>query len=115
MVSDAFGATADAGLYITVLCPSPPSAADAYYSMTVVMPYLDIQPVIGPAGYNLTIGLPDPPAFATATYNSVTQTFRYTPNGGACPAGKTDSFTYSVDDVYGQDTAYGVITVECLK
>jgi hypothetical protein len=115
MVSDAFGAAADGSLSINVLCPPPPTADDAYFAITVNTPVLEVKPVFGPAGSNLTVKVSDPPGFGTVVYDPVRVIFTYTPTNGRCPPGKTDDFVFSVDDVYGQETAFGVVTIECLR
>lgn len=115
MVSDAFGAAADGSLAINVLCPSPPTADDAYYAITVNTPSLEIKPVYGPPGGNLTVSVSDPPGFGTVVYDKARDVFTYTPTNGRCPAGKTDDFVFAVDDIYGQQTAFGTVTIECLR
>ncbi|KAF6256145.1 hypothetical protein COO60DRAFT_144935 [Scenedesmus sp. NREL 46B-D3] len=115
MVSDAFGATADGSMSINVLCPSPPTADDSYFAMNANTPVLEIKPGYGPAGGNLTLKVASQPDLGAVMYDAARNMFTYAPTNGGCSPGKTDDFVFAVDDAYGQQTAYGIVTIECLR
>ncbi|KAF8061370.1 mannose-1-phosphate guanylyltransferase 2 [Scenedesmus sp. PABB004] len=113
MVSDAFGAYADGSLTITVLCPPPPSADDVTAVLRPGAASVEITPTLRPAGANLTVAIDGKPEFGVAAWQPSRGLFVYTPNGGSCTAGKSDTFIFSVDDLYGQATALATATVDC--
>eukprot|EP00775_Hariotina_reticulata_P009164 gene9164-9331_t len=113
-VADTFTQSADGSVTITVTCPPEPQADDSEANILTSELFVNIKPVVKPVNGKYVFDIDEDPASAKVEWDDKLKVFVYTIKNPPCKLGSTDSFTFSVTDIFGQSTSYGQITVFCV-
>jgi hypothetical protein len=113
-VSDVFGQSADGSVTMTVTCPPEPVADDSEGNILTTELFVNLKPVIKPVNGKYIVEVDESPSSAEVVWDTKLGAFVWTVKNSPCKAGSTDSFLFSVTDVYGQPTSYAQITVYCV-